>query len=284
MSTLNAYIWDLDGTLLDSYGSIVSSLAEVAEACGAHDSPDKILRTVKQGSVSGYLRDLAAARGCSYEGLFRAYRQASHGKLEEITLISGAAETLRALREKGATHFVYTHRGASAMPLLDRLGIGKVCPGPGADGLCGGPDAGCALREGRRSAGRPVSAGGRLRGSHGRGGPDHPKPFRPGGGAGGELTGIAAARKNRPRPGTHGTQSKAQKRRPVRSDGPPVFFESMEMRASRVPRRKLRRGRNQKKGQRDSRNPGTTTIRKNAQLTSVNTRMKALPLPGYSRT
>ena len=123
MSTLNAYIWDLDGTLLDSYGSIVSSLAEVAEACGAHDSPDKILRTVKQGSVSGYLRDLAAARGCSYEGLFRAYRQASHGKLEEITLIPGAAETLRVLREKGAAHFVYTHRGASALPLLDRLGI-----------------------------------------------------------------------------------------------------------------------------------------------------------------
>ena len=30
MTGLNAYIWDLDGTLFDSYGSIVSSLVSLA--------------------------------------------------------------------------------------------------------------------------------------------------------------------------------------------------------------------------------------------------------------
>ena len=76
MERLEAYIWDLDGTLLDSYGSIVASLAEVAKECGAADSDEKILKAVKQGSVSGYLRDLSA----------ECFRLAGTKELERIVL------------------------------------------------------------------------------------------------------------------------------------------------------------------------------------------------------
>ena len=123
MEKLKAYIWDLDGTLLDSYGPIVASLAEVAKECGAADSDEKILKAVKQGSVSGYLRELSAASGRNTETLYRLYRTISHARDHEITLVPGAAETLWALREQGAKHFVYTHRGSTSRPLLDRLGI-----------------------------------------------------------------------------------------------------------------------------------------------------------------
>ena len=123
MERLQAYIWDLDGTLFDSYGSIVSSLVEVSGACGATDSEEKILKAVKQGSVSGYLRDLSAATGKNTESLYQLYRQVSHTKTNEITLIPGAAETLKALQEQGAKHFVYTHRGSSTRTLLERLGL-----------------------------------------------------------------------------------------------------------------------------------------------------------------
>ena len=118
-----AYIWDLDGTLLDSYGSIVSSLVTVARGCGAEDGREEIMKTVKQGSVSGYLRNLAERTGREYAGLYQTYREVSHGRLDEIGLIPGAAETLEALRKAGAKHFVYTHRGKSAVPLLERLGL-----------------------------------------------------------------------------------------------------------------------------------------------------------------
>ena len=83
MERLEAYIWDLDGTLIDSYGSIVASLAEVAKECGAADSDEKILKTVKQGSVSEYLRDLSAASGKHTETLYRLYRTVSHARSEE---------------------------------------------------------------------------------------------------------------------------------------------------------------------------------------------------------
>ena len=120
---LKACIWDLDGTLLDSYGSIVSSLARIAEEYRTGDSYDDIMKAVKQGSVSAYLRQMSEKTGADYRLLYDRYREVSHGKTDEITLIPGSAETLEALRDAGAEHFVYTHRGKSTGPLLDRLGL-----------------------------------------------------------------------------------------------------------------------------------------------------------------
>ena len=120
---LKNYIWDLDGTLLDSYGSIVSSLREVAGACGAKDSSGEILRAVKQGAVSAYLRDLSGRCGRDYQDLYGLYREISHDRMKEITLIPGARETLEKLRRAGCRHFVYTHRGKSTEALLTGLGL-----------------------------------------------------------------------------------------------------------------------------------------------------------------
>ena len=123
MEKLKACIWDLDGTLFDSYQSIVSSLVDVATACGVPDTAEKIMKTVKQGAVSAYLRDLSAACGKGTAELMQMYRTVSHAKMDEITLIPGAAETLAALQAQGVRHFVYTHRGSSTTHLLDRLGL-----------------------------------------------------------------------------------------------------------------------------------------------------------------
>ena len=120
---LTAYIWDLDGTLLDSYGSMVSSLAQIAEEYRTGDTYDDIMKVVKQGSVSAYLREVSEKTGADYRKLYDRYREISHGKTDEITLIPGAAETLEALQDAGAEHFVYTHRGKSTGPLLDRLDL-----------------------------------------------------------------------------------------------------------------------------------------------------------------
>lgn len=120
---LRSYIWDLDGTLLDSYGSIVSSLVDVAGECGEFDSYEHIMQAVKQGAVSTYLRELSSRSGQDYSGLYQRYREISHERLNEITLIPGAKETLEGLKKHGADHYVYTHRGKSTGVLLKRLGL-----------------------------------------------------------------------------------------------------------------------------------------------------------------
>ena len=121
MTDMEAYIWDLDGTLIDSYNCIVSSLVNVADECHLTDSYNSIMKTVKQGAVSTYLRDLSARCGKDFDILLRRYREISHAKEDEIGLIPGALETLQGLRP--AQHFVYTHRGSSTANLLNRLGL-----------------------------------------------------------------------------------------------------------------------------------------------------------------
>ena len=123
---ISSYIWDLDGTLLDSYGCIVSSLADLAGEFHAQDSPAEIMTIVKQESVTAYVRRLSERTGVDYRTLFRRYHELSHARTDMITLIPGAAETLRGLKAGGAEHFVYTHRGRTTGPLLERLNIGPL--------------------------------------------------------------------------------------------------------------------------------------------------------------
>lgn len=119
------YIWDLDGTLLDSYGAIVSSLVGVAAEQHLTDAFPEIMNAVKRESVSAYLRSVSERSGTDLAVLYQRYRDISHSeaRTEEITLIPGAAETLRILQDHGARHFVYTHRGPSGFPILERLGV-----------------------------------------------------------------------------------------------------------------------------------------------------------------
>ena len=102
MNRLKTCIWDLDGTLFDSYGSIVSSLEEVAGKCGTTDSSDLIMKAVKQGSVSSYLKGLSAITGKDTGTLYEMYRTVSHARMDEITLIPGTIETLQALKRFAA--------------------------------------------------------------------------------------------------------------------------------------------------------------------------------------
>ena len=120
---MTAYIWDLDGTLLDSYEMITAAAARTAADAGVYDKEAAVHRAVKQDSVSGYMRDVSARSGKPFEELMAQYRRYTHETDDRITLIDGAAEALERLRKAGAVHFVYTHRGQSSQPILRRLGI-----------------------------------------------------------------------------------------------------------------------------------------------------------------
>ena len=120
---MTAYIWDLDGTLLNSYEMIVEAAKKTAADEGIQDSEDYVLKAVKQDSVTGYMRDIGARCGKTTEELFAKYRENTHVLDDRIILIDGAKETLERLLDSGAIHFVYTHRGSSSEPILKRLGI-----------------------------------------------------------------------------------------------------------------------------------------------------------------
>ena len=120
---MTAYIWDLDGTLLDSYALITAAAASAAADAGIYDTDEQVMRAVKQGSVTAYLKDVSRRCGKPYEELQQRYRTYTHATDDRIGLVDGAKETLERLRNAGAAHFVYTHRGISSEPILQRLEI-----------------------------------------------------------------------------------------------------------------------------------------------------------------
>ena len=118
-----AYIWDLDGTLLDSYPVIIAAALKAAADAGIHDEEAYALRIAKQGMLFTYLNDVAERSGMPFKTVRENYRTYTHEMDDQIVLMDGASETLERLQKAGAAHYVFTHRGASSEPILERLGI-----------------------------------------------------------------------------------------------------------------------------------------------------------------
>ena len=114
-------IWDLDGTLFDSYPVIVESIYETFREIGMQLSREQIKERAIRYSSNDLFYEVADERGVAAEALFERYRQISRGKYTEITPMNGALEILTALQQAGASQFVYTHRGKTTIPVLDQL-------------------------------------------------------------------------------------------------------------------------------------------------------------------
>lgn len=117
------YIWDMDGTLIDSYEVITSSLVRTTEELGHPVDYQEILRRIKQASMGVFVREWTAEYGGDPDTFIARYKEISYLDDDRIPLIPGAEETLRGLLDEGARHFIYTHRGPSTHRILKRLGI-----------------------------------------------------------------------------------------------------------------------------------------------------------------
>lgn len=116
-------IWDLDGTLLDSYGVIVAGLHDALLEQGTDAEPDSIRRCVTRFSIGRWLDEASACPGISRALLRERYLALSEGRYREITLMPHAREVLERTAEQGISHHVFTHRGQTTKPVLEHLGI-----------------------------------------------------------------------------------------------------------------------------------------------------------------
>lgn len=120
------YIWDLDGTILNSYDVIVRSVIETMRGFGVALEYDKVHSYVIKYSVSDCLRAMATNYNLNLMRLKASFNLVSQTHLSEIGLMPNARETLYNLTLSGARHFVYTHRGLSANILLDNFTMSHV--------------------------------------------------------------------------------------------------------------------------------------------------------------
>lgn len=118
-----AFIWDLDGTLIDSYEAIMEALAVTYETFDFDFQAEPIRRYIIKESVGKLLDILAKQHGLSSEELKTFFIQEQVKRDDKIKLMPFAKEALQWAKDRGIKQFMYTHKGASTEAVLAELGI-----------------------------------------------------------------------------------------------------------------------------------------------------------------
>lgn len=118
-----AFIWDMDGTLVDSYPAIVPAAGETLAAFGVDLEPEEIHREVIAASVGALLERIARERGLDAAALKADFARSNDSRIQAIRPMPHAKDCLDTLRRAGHRSFVYTHRGASCEAILRQNGL-----------------------------------------------------------------------------------------------------------------------------------------------------------------
>lgn len=120
---MKAFIWDLDGTLLDSYDVIVGSLYQIYLEKGFDIDKKEILHDVINESVSYFVKKMEQKIGVPFDDLKDRYTVISHNAKGNIKAMKHAKEILEFIKNKGIPNYVFTHRGVTTESVLKNIGI-----------------------------------------------------------------------------------------------------------------------------------------------------------------
>ena len=118
-----AFIWDLDGTLLDSYEAILSGIEETFGQFSIPYDKEKVRDFILKYSVQDLLEQVAEERNLDAKALNQVRAQSLAEKNAQVVLMPGAREVLAWADEAGILQFVYTHKGDNAFTILENLGL-----------------------------------------------------------------------------------------------------------------------------------------------------------------
>ena len=118
-----AFIWDLDGTLIDSYEIIVDSLYQIYKEKGFDIDKKEILNDVINESVSFFIMKMEARFGVPFDDLKDRYSVISHNAKDNIKAMTHAKEILKFIKDNNIPNFVFTHRGVTTESVLKNIDI-----------------------------------------------------------------------------------------------------------------------------------------------------------------
>ena len=117
------FIWDLDGTLLDSYEAILAGIQETYEQFDIPFDREEVRNFILRYSVKDLLVRDADQYGLDSEELNRVRASSLKEKNTQIPLMDGAREILAWAAEQDIQNFVYTHKSDNAFQVLEDLGV-----------------------------------------------------------------------------------------------------------------------------------------------------------------
>ena len=121
--TKRAFIWDLDGTLLDSYDAILADLEETYATYQLPFDRASIKDYILKHSVQDLLVAVAEEYHLDVTDLNHRRAESLAEKNAQVLLMDGARDVLSWAQEAGIEQFVYTHKGENAFVILRDLGL-----------------------------------------------------------------------------------------------------------------------------------------------------------------
>ena len=121
MKNMKLFIWDFDGTLLDTYRNTTGYFRQALLDFGYDVSLTDILEKMMENLpfAIAYYSDLY-----DLPELGKRYNEyASAESSAPVSVFPGVVEVLRRVQEIGADNYIFTNRGSTIYPLLEKTGI-----------------------------------------------------------------------------------------------------------------------------------------------------------------
>jgi len=115
---MKTFIWDLDGTLVDSYEILTRNVHQVFKE-HLDLSAEEIFKRITDASIRGFFIEEAKKNNLSLESLYNMYIEIDDAVLpSDYHLIRDCKDILDLLQQHGHQHFIYTHRGLSTLEII----------------------------------------------------------------------------------------------------------------------------------------------------------------------
>lgn len=116
---MTTFIWDLDGTLIDSYEVFLEALSESFANFNRPFDRETVYNFIKGQSVNALLKE----QPVPFQEIKEDFTTNSTAKNDKIKLMVGAKAVLDWTQKENIQNFIYTHKGKNAYDLLNQLEI-----------------------------------------------------------------------------------------------------------------------------------------------------------------
>ncbi|MCR5647324.1 MAG: HAD family hydrolase [Acholeplasmatales bacterium] len=114
------YIFDVDGTLLDSYGGILESVMEVIKINNYDMNSNDALDFILKYAVFDLFYKMEHEANIPFDKMVEEYKKSRLRTQDNYVLMPNCLEMLKQLNKNGAKLFIFTHKGEAINHIVEK--------------------------------------------------------------------------------------------------------------------------------------------------------------------